>query len=401
MINESRKSTLPCALTTLLLFAATTAVTAEQGSTGKPLKVYVLAGQSNMQGSAHKSTFAAIGDDPRTAPLLRDILDTNDEPIVSDNAWITSLTVRRGEATRLHSKVKVGYGFDEDRIGPEYAFGIYMDKAMEEPVLIIKTAWGGKSLAVDFRPPSAGPYEPSEREKANDNVPTSEQVGNYYREMIQFVRATLKNGASIQKIIPSYRAEQGVELSGFVWFQGWNDMCNRHHIEQYTENMVHFISDVRKDLDTPNLPFIVGVLGVYGTDPDSRRFDKGLPVTDFRATQFAAVEQYDRMAPVRYRGNVIAVDSGPYYELELSDIYWKRRLTSNWKRRVQQGEMSAEKFKAECTRYGFGDGELTAAEQHTWDRCASNAEYHYLGSGKTFVRFGKALAEAMLELEQK
>ena len=36
-----------------------------------------------------------------------------------------------------------------------------------------------------------------------------------------------------------------------------------------------------------------------------------------------------------------------------------------------------------------------------WDRCASNAEYHYLGRGKTFVRFGNALAEAMLTLEKK
>lgn len=97
----------------------------------------------------------------------------------------------------------------------------------------------------------------------------------------------------------------------------------------------------------------------------------------------------------------VAVDSGPYYELALSDIYWKRRLTGNWKRRVGQGEMSREQYEEECTRYGFGDGELTAQEQSTWDRGASNAEYHYLGSGKTFVRFGKALAEAMLEMEQK
>jgi hypothetical protein len=111
------------------------------------------------------------------------------------------------------------------------------------------------------------------------------------------------------------------------------------------------------------------------------------------------VEQYDRKVAARYRGNVIAVDSGPYYELELSDIYWKRRLTSGWKRRMKQGEMTPGKLKEECARYGFGDGELTAEEQRTWDRCASNAEYHYLGSGKTFVRFGKALAEAMLEME--
>ena len=68
---------------------------------------------------------------------------------------------------------------------------------------------------------------------------------------------------------------------------------------------------------------------------------------------------------------------------------------------MNQGKMTPEKFKEECARYGFADGELTAKEQKTWDRCASNAEYHYLGSGKTFVRFVKALAEAMLEMEKK
>lgn len=37
----------------------------------KPLKFYVLAGQSSMQGLAHKTTFAAMGDDPKTAPMLK------------------------------------------------------------------------------------------------------------------------------------------------------------------------------------------------------------------------------------------------------------------------------------------------------------------------------------------
>ena len=30
-------------------------------------------------------------------------------------------------------------------------------KMLGEPILIIKAAWGGKSLHTDFRPPSAGP----------------------------------------------------------------------------------------------------------------------------------------------------------------------------------------------------------------------------------------------------
>jgi hypothetical protein len=374
---------------------------ASASASGKPLKVYILAGQSNMQGSAHQRTFAAIGDDPKTAPLLKEILDEDGNPVVCDNAWITYRTGSRDGETVRHGKVKVGYGFDGDRIGPEYGFGIFMDKALDEPIVIIKAAWGGKSLAVDLRPPSAGPYVPSATEKQRGQVPAKEKVGHYYREMIRFVRATLKDAESIREVVPGYDGKQGYELAGFVWFQGWNDMCNRHHIAQYTGNMIHFIRDVRKELDAPSLPFIVGVLGVYGTDPDSRKFDKGLPVTAFRKTQFDAARQYDQKVEPRYRGNVIAVDSGPYYELALSDIYWKRRLTGHWKRQVKQGKMTQEKYKEECTRHGFGDGELTAEEQRTWGRCASNAEYHYLGSGKTFIRFGKALAEAMLKLQKK
>jgi hypothetical protein len=365
----------------------------------KPLKVYILAGQSNMMGSAHKSTFAAIGDDPKTANLLSEILDQNGEPVVSDKAWVSYLCDRNQRDTVIHGKVKVGYGFEDDRIGPEYAFGLYMDKELDEPILIIKTAWGGKSLAVDFRPPSSGPYEPSLREKEGGNIPDIEKVGHYYREMIRFVRETLKDTESIRKIVPNYSPKQGYELSGFVWFQGWNDMCNRHHIDQYTENMIHFIGDVRKEFDKPNLPFIVGILGVYGTDPDSRKFDKSLPVTDFRRAQFAAVEQYDLKVEPPFQGNVIGVDSGPYYELELSDIYWKQRLTNEWKNRVSQGKMTLEEAQKERSRYGFTEDGLTAQEQSIWDRCASNAEYHYLGSGKTFIRFGKALAEAMIEIE--
>ncbi|MFT6178681.1 MAG: alpha-galactosidase [Akkermansiaceae bacterium] len=368
---------------------------------GKPLKVYILAGQSNMQGSAHQSTFAAIGDDSKTAPLLKEILDDEGKPVVCENAWVSYKTTRNGADATLRGKVKVGYGFDDDRIGPEFSFGIEMDGALEEPVLILKTAWGGKSLAVDFRPPSAGPYLPSVREKEGGNVPTERAVGHYYREMIRFVRATLKDAGSIREVVPDYDEKLGFELAGFVWFQGWNDMCNRHHIEQYTGNMIHFISDVRKEFEKPKLPFIVGILGVYGTDPDRRRFDKGLPVTDFRKTQFAAVKQYDAKVAPEFRGKVIAVDSGPFYELALSDIYWKRRMTGEWKRRLKKGEMTKEKYLEECAKFGFGDGEITAEEKRTWDRSSSNAEYHYLGSGKTFVRFGKALAKAMLDLEKK
>ena len=198
---KDKRITNGLALLTIVIIGFTFNVAAKT----KPLKVYILAGQSNMQGSAHKSTFAAIGDDPKTATLLSKIVDQNGNPFVCDNAWITHLTKRGDADTVLNGKVKVGYGFDNDRIGPEYAFGLFMDRALDEPILIIKTAWGGKSLAVDFRPPSAGPYTPSVTEKQQGNVPEKEKVGHYYREMIRYVQAILKDAESIRKVVPGYK----------------------------------------------------------------------------------------------------------------------------------------------------------------------------------------------------
>ena len=150
------------------LFAVTSSV-------AKPLKVFILAGQSNMEGPAHVSTFDYIGDDPATAPLLKIMRDGNGKPAVADGAWIAYLTGANDSNFQLGGKLTAGYGSmwgleptrPGDKIGPEFTYGLSMDKAFDEPVLIIKAAWGGKSLHTDFRSPSAGPYELSSFQKEN------------------------------------------------------------------------------------------------------------------------------------------------------------------------------------------------------------------------------------------
>jgi hypothetical protein len=44
-----------------------------QITSAKPLKVFILAGQSNMQRHVNISTFNSMADDPRTAPILKDM----------------------------------------------------------------------------------------------------------------------------------------------------------------------------------------------------------------------------------------------------------------------------------------------------------------------------------------
>ncbi|MFN9750411.1 MAG: hypothetical protein ACK57U_03385, partial [Planctomycetota bacterium] len=80
-------------LATLALFAAAcgwspTTISAQ----GKPLKVFILAGQSNMEGHAEVRTFDYIGKDPLTAPILREMRNPDGTPRVCDNVWMSYLT---------------------------------------------------------------------------------------------------------------------------------------------------------------------------------------------------------------------------------------------------------------------------------------------------------------------
>ena len=68
-------------LTSVLL--ATVAVEA------KPLKVFILAGQSNREGPARVETFDSPGDDPATAPLLKRMRGPEGKPAVADHVWIS------------------------------------------------------------------------------------------------------------------------------------------------------------------------------------------------------------------------------------------------------------------------------------------------------------------------
>ena len=98
-------------------------------------------------------------------------------------------------------KLTVGYGSPKC-IGPELEFGNVVGDHYDEPVLLIKTAWGGRSLYRDFRPPSAG--LPPRRGAGEDARRTSRRrsrtttlddikkpFGASYRAMLDEVNATL------------------------------------------------------------------------------------------------------------------------------------------------------------------------------------------------------------------
>ena len=146
---------------------------------------------------------------------------------------------------------------DKPKIGPELQFGHVMGDYFDDQVLIIKTAWGGKSLAVDFRPPSAG--QPSFELKANKQG-VKPKVGKYYRQMTADVRHVLDN---LKQYFGEYDG-QGYEIVGFGWHQGWNDGCDQLYADEYERNLPLLIEDVRKEWGVPNLPVVIASSGFGG-----------------------------------------------------------------------------------------------------------------------------------------
>jgi hypothetical protein len=302
----------------------------------RPLQVFILAGQSNMEGHAKVETFDYIGDDPATAPLLRMMRGADGKPAVCGRAWISYLTGDDDGNFALSGAVTAGYGSrwglaatdPGEKIGPEFTFGLTMDAALAEPVLIIKTAWGGKSLHTDFRPPSAGPYQLNDYQKelyygpAGHGVPKDmdqwladkqRETGRYYRLMVDHVKQVL---ADPKRVVPDYDEAQGYELAGFIWLQGFNDMVDGHtypahgkpgRFDRYSEWLAHFIRDVRRDVGAPKMPFVIGVMGVGGAKADAE-------VVEFRKAMEAPA------ALPEFAGNVVAVQTAPFWSEELGAI---------------------------------------------------------------------------------
>lgn len=251
------------------LFAIALFSTSAQAQSPKPVRVFILAGQSNMEGhgfvwadpkrNGGRGSLEFLVKDPETSKRFSELVDAQRRFRKRDDVWISYLD-RKGPLT-------VGYGADPDLMGPELGFGWVMGDELDEPVLLIKCAWGGKSLAVDFRPPSAGKPSYSLGAKTDAEIAKDPSiVGRYYRETVTQTKAAL---AHIKDLVPG--SDGRYVLTGFAWHQGWNDRINEQFTAEYESNMAHFIRDMRKDLSAPKLPFVIAETGMGGPQEKNRR----------------------------------------------------------------------------------------------------------------------------------
>jgi alpha-galactosidase len=364
---------------------------ARQANEG-PVRVFILAGQSNMEGHGGIRTLDELGAHPTQGQLLKKIKNDDGSFVVRDDVFIY---YQRGREA-IKEPLTVGQGAGRDRIGPELMFGIEMGDYFEEPVLLIKTAWGGKDLYCDFRPPSAG-------KPAYDIPGQPRELGASYRKMVEEIHQCLDH---LDTRFPQLKGRH-YEICGFVWFQGWNDMCADRKIKQqvfdeYARNFVHLVQDLRAEFKVPRLPVVVGEVGVGGDEKVSP------DMAGLRAAQAKVATQPELSGTLRY------VRTAPYWYPALDE--WPRRLHAEEQRvrqrvaaQVKQSlegkpEASDPKKVEQLVNAALSEArqkdEQYRAVLRQHDQVISHWECHYWGSARVYCLVGHGLAEAMKERVQ-
>ena len=296
------------------------------GGPGKgPLQVFILAGDSNCEGKAATQLLDHLINDPATAATYKHLKAADGKWAERGDVWMRYLD-RKGN-------LSVGYGGAPTQFGIELQFGNIVGDHLKSQALLIKTAWGGSGLSRNFGSPGSG------------GTP-----GKCYTDMVENVRDTLKN---LKTLFPGYDEAAGYEIAGFVWFSGWNDAG----LKDYEEKLANLIKDTRKDLNAPNMPVIIGELGVSGpTQP-------GKEENPIRKAQASVAQRPEFKGTVRY------VKTAEYFDMRAFEM--------------------------------FRDGSWNGANKEEFSKLASDRPYHFMGSPKTFFLMGNAMGEAMVELLKK
>lgn len=319
------------------------------------LKIFILSGQSNMVG------FGQLAGSPGTMETYlksnpKDyghLVDNNGKHVIRNDVWIVNLSYEEQKGW-----LTTGYGASASHIGPEYAFGFIMGDYFEDPVLLIKSAWGGRSLHRNFLSPSSADYPTP---KADGDT------GFQYAGILRHVKIITSN---VKKYYPSYSGK-GYEIIGFGWHQGWNDRINQDAVNVYEKNMERFIKDIRKDLGIEKLPFIIANTGMGGwTIPITARYKK--KVEKLMAVQLALAntDKYPE-----FKGNVGGVETRDFQRTReespsRQDYHWYR----NWETLYLIGK-------------GMGDSmvDLLSHNLSTWEQTMNTAilkakalDYNYI-----------------------
>lgn len=246
----------------------------------KPVKVYILMGQSNMleMGKVAGSQDGALEHAVKTKNLYPYLVDDAGNWTVRQDVRNVAVMGSGGPGKNQVKKndwLQVSGG----KIGVEIGIGSYMGELHDGPVLILKSAIGNRSLGWDLLPPGSPSYEftdpkdgktyvyagygqsPLRWEKGTEPEPIGWTAGVQYDGDIARAKEVLNNLSTY------YPGAKEYEVAGFFWWQGDKDRYNAGHSQKYEENLVNLIKQLRKEFNAPDAKFVCATLGQ--TDKDN------------------------------------------------------------------------------------------------------------------------------------
>lgn len=232
----------------------------------KPVQVYILMGQSNMLG------FGKIkGED---GSLEHAVKEKDSYPYLVDEEgnWTVRGDVRNvrvmgsgtGGTKQFNNEFMT---ITSGKIGPEIGIGHHVGHATEEPVLILKSCIGNRSLGWDLLPPGSEQYEhegkihpgykesPESWDKGTEPEPIGWYAGMQYDGDVARAKKVLED------LDQYYPGAKSYEVAGFFWWQGDKDRRNAAHAAKYEENLVRLIKQLRKEFKAPEAKFVIATLG--------------------------------------------------------------------------------------------------------------------------------------------
>ena len=192
--------------------------------------VIIVAGQSNAL------NWHAAGDqlppDPRDADILF-YFETGAPPergaavpfnATSNGKWVTLALQRQEPFVR----------YEREFFGPEMSLARRVARVSGiRELAVIKVAYFGTNLAADWNPAAT----------------TGNQLYARLRMHVDAALRLLRDRSETPRIV------------GFFWMQGETDGTNSTHAAAYADHLRSFIARVRRDHDTPALPFVLGRIG--------------------------------------------------------------------------------------------------------------------------------------------
>ncbi|MHC4884167.1 MAG: sialate O-acetylesterase [Planctomycetota bacterium] len=189
--------------------------------------VWILAGQSNMQGCGNRVD--APKPDPRVrAFYMRDEWSMADEPIhlLSEAVDTVHNGYGLGKGRPTKKELQDQHKNHLKGVGPGVSFALDMVKRTRVPQGLIACAHGGTSMAQ---------WDPDLLDKG---------------------------GASLYGAMIRRYAKLGQPVAGVLWYQGESD-ANEEAAKVYTEKMIKLVEATRRDMKLPALPWLVVQIGCH------------------------------------------------------------------------------------------------------------------------------------------